>query len=636
MNFKKLYKNTFLRIPKIYVKSNIKNIFIVIGLSMCLSALGILISSAFSLEVLLLYLTQPLLFLVNTLPLTMVMLCIFFLTSRMWISYLASGSLYLAIQLINYFKISLRHEPFVPADILLGNESTNVIKISELPINAGLIFVLIIFLIVGFSLFISIKSKPTRWLYKISGVMLSILLLVASYSTYYKNESMYDKFKVHGTIYSSVDIVRSRGFIYSFLVKANSLKLKPPEGYLAEEAKNILEKYGKEEAIQVTSNVNSNEKMPHVIAIMSEAFFDINRISGVEFDDSNNPLKNYNKIIEEAYHGKIVTNVYGGGTACTECSFLTGTSLSIANWAADTYSAYIRKDTFSLATLFKSKGYKTTALHPGYQWFYNRFNVYDYFGFDNRFFAVDVTERNTSTLTGYVSDMDTYKFLVSDFEKHSVKNPDVPYFNFTVTIENHGPYPNEPIGYAEILKHNGSIDEAYYHLINNYVGGLKQNDEALGYLVEQLKNSEEPIVLVYFGDHLPFLGNEFSGFKAMNYNVGTSGNVEEYLNTYETPYFIWSNEAAKDLLEQQGKVVPEGEAQKISSNYLGTELLDYIGIKDSAYFNYLDDVKALLPVITGRFYKTGSGDFTETLSDDEKALLNNYRNLQYYMLFENK
>lgn len=635
-NFKRLYQNTFLHIPKVYIKSNFKNIVFIIGLSICLSVMGALISSAFSLKVLLLYLTQPVLFLLNLLPVTFVMLCVFFLTSRIWISYFVSGGFYLIVQLVNYFKICLRHEPFVPADILLGNESTNVIKISELPINISLVIVLLLFFIGGIILFLIMKSKPTKWLYKIIGIVLSVSFSIVLYNTFYKNEILYDKFKVEGTIYSSVDIVRSRGFIYSFLIKTNSLKLKAPEGYLVEEIQKVLDTYENKEEIEVSSNIDSNKKMPHVIAIMSEAFFDIDRIPGVEFYDSNNPLKNYNKIIKEAYHGKIVTNVYGGGTACTECAFLTGTCLSIANWTADTYSAYIRKDTFSLAGLFENKGYKTTALHPGYQWFYNRFNVYDYFGFDKRFFAVDVTERNTKTLTGYVSDMDTYKFLLKDFKSHLEDNLAKPYFNFTVTIENHGPYLNEPIGYPEILKHNGSVDEEYYHLINNYVGGVKHNDEALGYLVEQLEKSQEPIVLIYFGDHLPFLGSDFAGYKAMNYSVGTSGGIDEYLNTYETPYFIWSNARAKDLFEQQGKVLPVGEAPKISSNYLSTMLLEYMDIKDSAYFNYLKDMKTVLPVITGRVYKTGNGNFTEKLSENEIELLNKYRNVQYYMLFEKK
>ena len=629
-------KSKFSRLPKKYISTDWKNILYVVGVSFVLLFMGTFIFSAFSSKVMLLYLMQPSLFLLNTLPLTLVMLCIFFLTSRIWVSYLVSGSLYLIIQMINYFKIGLRHEPFVPADIFLGNESTKVININELPVDTGLIVLMILFLVSAVVLFLTIKSKPIRWYYRALGIAVSVLLSITLFNTVYKNEKFYNRYKVEGTIYSPVDIVRSRGFMYSFLVKTNSLKLKVPEGYQVQEVEEFLEKYENEETVEVSSNISSKDKLPHIIAVMSEAFFDIDRIPGIEFYDYNNPLKNYNKIIGEAYHGKIVTGVYGGGTASTECEFLTGTCLSIPNWCLEIYSLFIRKDTFSLARLLKDEGYKTTSLHPGFKWFYNRFNVYDYFGFDKRFFADDITERETNTLTGYISDMDTYKFLLKDFKKHLEDNPENPYFNFTVTIENHGPYPNEPIGYPEILKHNGSVDEEYYHLINNYLGGLKQNDEALGYLVEQLEESDEPVILIYFGDHLPFLGNDFAGYKAMKYSVGTSYGIDEYLNTYETPYFIWSNSSAKALFKKQGKELPVGEAPKISPNYLGPVLLDYVGLNHSAYFKFLSDIKDELPVITKRFYKNGEGNFTESLTPDEKAILNRYSNLQYYMLFDYK
>lgn len=617
-------------------KSNIINILIVIGLSVFLSVIGTLISSDFSFSVLKLYIKQPILFLLNTLPLTLLMLFFCFLTTRVWISYIISGSFYLLIQMINYFKISLRLEPFVPADIVLGGESTNVISISNLPINTRLIFMMVLFLFGGIGTFVFIKSKCRGGLFRTVGVVLSILLSVVLFNTCYKNPKLYDSFKVKGTIYSSVDIVRSKGFIYSFLVKANSLKLTPPEGYSAKNAQNTLGIFDAKNEVEASKAVDDDNKMPHVISIMSEAFFDIDKIPGVEFDELNNPLKNFNRICEEAYHGRTVNNVYGGGTATTEFQFLTGISTSIANWSGDPYSLYIRKNTFSINEVFESNGYKTMAFHPGHPWFYNRFSVYDYFGFDRRYFIDDVNETTLKTHTGYIADIDAYHFLLNDFDKHLKENPNNPYFNFTVTIQNHGPYANKAIGYAEILKHNNTVDEEYYHLVNNYVGGLQQNDEALGYLVDQLDKSDEPVVLMYFGDHLPFLGKEFEGFKALNFKIGQSGSVEEYMNTYETPYFIWSNHAARQLFKEQGREVPMGQAPEISTNYLATELLNYLGIKDSAYFNYLNDVKTSLPIITARFYKTGDGKFVEELSDKEKEIISQYRNLQYYMLFENE
>ena len=52
-------------------------------------------------------------------------------------------------------------------------------------------------------------------------------------------------------------------------------------------------------------------------------------------------------------------------------------------------------------------------------------------------------------------------------------------------------------------------------------------DEFIKDLIEELKNYDEDVVLVMYGDHLP-------GFELTNDDV-------ENGNLYQTEYFIWSN-----------------------------------------------------------------------------------------------
>lgn len=382
-------------------------------------------------------------------------------------------------------------------------------------------------------------------------------------------------------------------------------------------------------------SMNIVKKMPHVFAIMSEAFFDIDKIPSVKFNEGYDPLKNFNRVIKESYSGKFVSNVFGGGTSNTEFSFLTGHSTSIADWTSDPYSIYIRKNTFALPRVLKNEGYETTAFHPGYIWFYNRFNVYDYFGFNKRSFLVDMPDSSSREPGKYVSDMDAFKFVLDGFKKHIAKSPNTPYFNFTVTIENHGPYSNTDIGNPKILKYNNKFDDTYYNTVNNYINGLMSCDKALGYLLEQFENTAEPIVLLYFPDHMPYIGIDFAGYKLMDYNIGNSDSLEAYLNTYECKYFIWSNKSAKELLTQNNKTIPVCTDSLISANFLSIELMNYIGMNDCEYFNYLNNVKNKIPVITSRYYKINN-QFTETLSDSENKIISEYRKLQYYMMFDNQ
>lgn len=618
------------------IRRTLHNILIVVIFSIGFSILGLFLSSVFSFEFFKHFFTSPLLIVMNAIPLTLLMLFFYFITSRLWATYFIAGGFFLFIQYVNRFKILLRQEPLVPADILLGNETTNVLKFSELPIKFSVYLIVFSFLIIGIYLFKFVKSNKLHPLIRTTGALLAVVLSITLFYTLYNNIPFYSSFNVRGSKYSSVNVVRHRGFVYSFLAKANSFKLVKPPNYSPESAKTLLQKNSNFLTTLKLNSVSVKPKQPHVFAIMSEAFFDFDKIQSITFNKGLNPLKNFNNIYKESYSGKIVTNVTGGGTSCTEFSFLTGHSLSLMDWISDPYAIHVRKDTFALPRILESEGYQTTAFHPGTPWFYNRFNVYDYFGFNNKYFRNNMIISESENKNAYISDMTAYKFLLNKFNDHLIQNPQTPYFDFTITIQNHGPYEKTNLGYPEILQKNNTLSASDYNTINNYLFGLMKCDQALGYLIDKFSKTEEPIVLLYFGDHIPFLGEDFSGYKALKYSIGISENLEEFLNAYETPYFIWSNTPAKELLKSNGISNFVGQAPLISPNFLAVELFKYLGITSSPYINYLTTVEQSLPVITSRFYKTGTGNFSQTLTKSEKDVLSEYRNLQYYMMFDNE
>jgi hypothetical protein len=141
----------------------------------------------------------------NTLPLTFVMLLVYHLTSRLWASFSLAGALFLALQMTNRFKILLREEPLTPADFLLGMEAAKVVKISELPINLFLTAVIILFILLCIIFFMFIKSRKLSWPVRAAGAAVSIILLVSAYSTIYRSGTLYNSFKIYGSIYSSVN-----------------------------------------------------------------------------------------------------------------------------------------------------------------------------------------------------------------------------------------------------------------------------------------------------------------------------------------------------------------------------------------------------------------------------------------------
>ena len=88
---------------------------------------------------------------------------------------------------------------------------------------------------------------------------------------------------------------------------------------------------------------------------------------------------------------------------------------------------------------------------------------------------------------------------------------------------------------------------------------------------EYAKSSDEPIVLVYFGDHLPGFSNGMQFFDLLDYPIDANGSPEEQLAVYETPYLIWQNESAKALKNTKTAAeigLPENGL--ISSQFLGS------------------------------------------------------------------
>ena len=93
------------------------------------------------------------------------------------------------------------------------------------------------------------------------------------------------------------------------------------------------------------------------------------------------------------------------------------------------------------------------------------------------------------------------------------------------------------------------LSEEETGLLRQYFQGVSDADEQLGRLWEFAKDSEEPIVLVYFGDHLPGFSNGMDFFSLLDYPIDANGSLEERLALYQTPYLIWQNDAANALCD---------------------------------------------------------------------------------------
>ena len=145
-------------------------------------------------------------------------------------------------------------------------------------------------------------------------------------------------------------------------------------------------------------------------------------------------------------------------------------------------------------------------------------------------------------------------------------------------------------------------------------------------LVEYFRQEEEPVVLLFYGDHNPWLGDGNSVYEALGLNLDLS-TEEGFYNYYSTRYLFWANDAAKACLGQDF----QGEGPTISPNYLMTLLFDLCGWEGSAYLQVTREVMAQIPVsntATGLYVEDGT--LTDQLSPEGEDLMTRFRQLQYY------
>ena len=396
--------------------------------------------------------------------------------------------------------------------------------------------------------------------------------------------------------------------MYPFIYSITEAFPSRPDGYSDEKAKALVSEF-KDADIPDDKKVN-------VIAVMLEAFCDLSDI-GITEGVSPEVYKNYHEILDESRHGTLVTNIFAGGTIDSERAFLTGY----------TNHGNYRKNVNSYVRYLKNQGYYVEGSHPSYAWFYNRRNVNKYLGFDNYYFFEDYY----SNITPGAISVDSVVFPEILKMYNQAKDRKEPYFAFHVTYQGHGPYALDTLVWTkEKVYENPAISEQSEYILNNYFGSVMNTAENMKIMLDALRDDDEPCVVLFFGDHKPWLGDGNSVYNELSVNLDTS--VEQgYLNYYSTEYLVWANNKAKEVLGSDFT----GEDERISTNFLMNKLFELCSWEGNSYLQYTDKVKETLPVINSAgFYNAENkfiGTYTGVLNPHELETLTDYRIAQSYM-----
>ncbi len=543
------------------------------------------------------YWTEGLIIFLNVLPVTLLACFFYFLTGRAWAAFFLSAAPCIILSVVDFYKITIRAETLVASDLGLIHEFVGIISNYTITLSGrGCLAIAAVVAGTAFAaVFMRGRLKNPR--VRVSGSVLSLAAIITLLFTVYFSDGLYGRL-VNEAAAREVDmwveqnVFTSKGFLYSFLHSVPDAFPTPPEGYSEELARDVLDGSG--------DGSIDPEKRVNIIAVMLEAYADLSEFEEVPvYDWVYEPLQ---ELRSESLHGHLLSNVYGGGTVDTERNFLTGYP----------HSQEYRTPTDSYIWYLRENGYYAEGLHPGDSWFYNRKNVERNLGMESFYFLEDFPDSNRT---------DDFFFRALT-ELYNGRDAAVPYFNFSVTFQNHGAYSDASTGDTACLEAEG-MSAGTYNILNNYLTGIADTSRRMLDLVDSLRDDSEPVVVVFFGDHQPFLGNAL-GELGVNMDLGTE---EGFFNYYSTPYIIWANDAAKAVTG--GSFT--GEGGDVSSCFLMTKVFDECGYAGSGYMGVNRRALSRVTMInTGSTAWVVDGQLVHSLEGEALELVRQLEWAEYY------
>lgn len=549
-----------------------------------------------------------------------------------WILYFVTGRAKWALRavfivamvfgLINHYVMLFRSTPFVPWDIFSIGTATSVASNYDFAPTAGVVVVTVIFIaLIMLMHFVDFRIK-WKFRFRLIPTVLGILALCLFVNALQDEDFQTDNY-LYPFLFTPAYMTKVNGMAVTFAMDLKFVAVDKPDGYSRQKAKELLDSYA---GTDDNTAIADKSDYPNIIVVMDEAFSDLSVLGDFDTNTDYMPfVHSLEKGNENTITGYLNTSVCGGNTADTEFEFLTGNTMAFLPVGSIPYQQYIKSTTPSLASYLKSIGYATYAQHPYYGSGWNRDMVYPLLGFDNLSFMQDYS--NQRFVRKYISDETSFDRIIETYEN---KPDGQPAFIFNVTMQNHGGYTDTYYGFDNTV----TADKLNNSALDQYLSLIKLTDEDLKNLIEYFSNVDEKTIVVFFGDHQPndTVASSVLAANGMDYNNLSN---EELKLRYQVPYVIWAN---YDIDEATGK--------DTSVNYLAANVLKAAGVPTNDYQSFLLKLQEEYPIISAvRTDKTADKTLDKESNKSDKAtgskkkqadsdMLNDYKLLQYYRLFE--
>ncbi|WP_196812029.1 sulfatase-like hydrolase/transferase [Schleiferilactobacillus shenzhenensis] len=507
---------------------------------------------------------------------------LYVVTTRFWLSFILTESVYLIWTIANAIKMVYRSAPVTPADL---DELRALPELVGM-LGGGFVWVLLVILIalpiVGIVLLERRLPRKIRvaWPWRLAGVAAGALLLFSPLTI--NNPGSYSQV-VNAAIGNTQNTitpqkgVQMSGPLLQFVNAVDVKVMDQPAGYSKARIQAIVAAYEKRAAV-INKTRSTNIGDQNVIFNLSESFTDPTEFPNTKVSGSD-PMPRIRSLMKTTTSGHMLSAGYGGGTANMEYESMTG--LTMGNFAADIvpYSQVVPTDHDVIS--FNQNFAYGSAIHPYNGEFYNRIQVYQKMGlakFSYLGSRYPITDKHKVQDNPYLSDQTAYANALKQLNARSG-----PQFIQLVTMQNHMPYdtsfyPKNP--YKGHVSGTALSDKDTTGAMATFTYGVSRTDKAVDSFIKALDRLDKPVTVVFYGDHYP-------GILSGSYVSA------QPIKMHATTYFIYSNKAAR---AGHKKILPA--AKYVGTNDFIALVLAQLDAKVSPYEALLTDVQKKLPIMS--------------------------------------
>ena len=543
---------------------------------------------------------------------------------------LAAGGAGLIPAAVNFYTLQLRGEPFLPWDLTQMKEAAGVAAAAGLKVQPSMVWaggILLGMTVLSFFLYRR-RGRPVLPV-RLAGIAASVAALLALVFGVYLQPAVTQSFGIYPDAWMQDRYYRWYGVITGFMTNLTNLEIDAPEDYSEDAVNALLDEVEAAGKIETGPNFPDSyaavEKTPTILYVMDESYWDVSELEqyGVTFDTDISP--NLHALQQTSAHGRVYSPSFGGGTCDVEFEALTGYSVGFLPSGCKPYQQHVTHPMFALPSYLKDRGYQTAAVHCYYAKYWSRNTAYPNLGFDDFISLEDM--RGVEKVRGYywkgglVTDASMGEQIIREYETLKAAS-DAPVFLHAVTMQNHtnynaANYPDDQR--VHITSAPAGLKASTVGALEDFATGVRDADALLGQLVGYFSQVDEPVILVFWGDHYNPIDSGYDVYTATGYASADSSDPR----LHQTTLLMWSNYSSQPV-----------DLGTIAAYEISPVMMDLFGLDQPLYFQYLNrQLRYGYRSCTGGVTVNWDGSLSSGLTPRQSVWRQDHWLLQYDLMF---